>query len=236
MQQLSYKSITRAFGFLLILALNFNCRKDDLTVNPIQTNPSSLSTDGSQIDAAAITQIQTRTANLFNNWGESFLDLWYQAGPQYISADDDSYAYSKRLSRGRGSLALLLQDFRFDIPPDATIQSIVVIVRRFKQGRGSIGDSFVSLVRQLGVNPRNQYGVRFTDPNYYPDSETEVIYRQNGTGNDGGLISDQFYQWTPGMINDPAFGVWIGNLNPTGSVVVYYDLVEIIVGYEDPNE
>ena len=38
------------------------------------------------------------------------------------------------------------------------------------------------------------------------------------------------------MINDPAFGVWIDNLKPAGSVVVYYDLLQIIVDYSLPKD
>jgi hypothetical protein len=44
-----------------------------------------------------------------------------------------------------------------------------------------------------------------------------------------GGLGNQFYQWTPGMINDADFGVRIDVYPPVGrgSVVVYYDLVEI---------
>jgi len=51
-------------------------------------------------------QSQTKTANLFNCWGQAALDLWLQKGTEYVSADDGSYAYSKKLSSGRGTLQL----------------------------------------------------------------------------------------------------------------------------------
>jgi hypothetical protein len=179
---------------------------------------------------------QTKTANLFNNISEAYLNLWSQEGPQYVSADDDSYAYSKKLSPKRGTLLLVLRDFRFDIPSDATIENIAVSARRFKKGKGSIKDYFATLIREpVSTGFGTPYGVRWTDPNNYPDIETEVIYSQSGAGNNGGVLADQAYQWTPAMINDPAFGVRIDNYPPEhGSVVVYYDLVEITVVYSVP--
>ena len=179
---------------------------------------------------------QTKTANLFNNISEAYLNLWSQEGPQYVSADDDSYAYSKKLSPKRGTLLLVLQDFRFAIPSDATIENIFVSARRFKKGKGSVKDYFATLIREpVSTGFGTPYGVRWTDPNNYPDIETEVIYSQSGAGNNGGSLGDQAYQWTPAMINDPAFGVRIDNYPPEhGSVVVYYDLVEITVEYSLP--
>ena len=69
------------------------------------------------------------------------------------------------------------------------------------------------------------------NPNFFPSIEAEVVYSQNGTGINGGFEGNISYQWTPAMINDPAFGVRIDNGMPSGSVVVYYDLVEITVEY-----
>ena len=179
---------------------------------------------------------QTRTANLFNNIDEAYLNLWAVEGPQYVSADDDSYAYSKKLSSHRGSLLLVLRDFRFDIPSDATIENIAVSARRFKKGKGSIKDYFATLIREpVSTGFGTPYGVWWADPNNYPDIETEVIYSQGGTGNNGGSLGNQAYQWTPTLINDQAFGVRIDNYPPEhGSVVVYYDLVEITVVYSIP--
>jgi len=138
------------------------------------------------------------------------------------------------LSRARNQLPLLLQDFGFEIPSNASIESIVVRARRFKTGKGSITDYFATLVRQLDNNDKYEYGVWFTNPNLYPTIETEVIYSQTGTGINGGFEGNIPYQWTPAIINDPAFGVRIANARPTGSVVVYYDLVEITVEYSLP--
>jgi len=234
MKPLSYLSIMRGIGFLLVLAIGVNCRKDNISAIPSQSpSPESILTpDGENLAILALSQ--TRTGNLFNNWGESIADYWLQANAANFSADDDSYAYSKKLSRARSQLPLLLQDFRFEIPSNATIERIVVVARRFKQGKGSITDYFATLVRQLDNNDRNHYGVHFTNPNLYPGIETEVVYSQNGTDINGGFEGNIAYQWTPAMINDAAFGVRIDNARPAGSVVVYYNLVEITVEFTLP--
>jgi hypothetical protein len=180
---------------------------------------------------------QTRTANLFNNTNEAYLNLWAQASSQYFSADDNSYAYSKKLSSHRGFLLLVLQDFHFDIPPDATIENITVTATRFKKGRGSVQDYFATLVKSpdlAGVS-WSEYGVRWQLADYYPSTETAVYYSESGAGNNGGVFGDQLYQWTPAIINDAAFGVRIQNYDPVGgSAVVYYDLVQITVRYSSP--
>jgi hypothetical protein len=232
MKPFSYLSITRVILFLLVLALFVNCKKESIS-NPSKPPPeSNLKPESDNLNAAVL--FQTKTGNLFNNWGESIANYWLQANAQNFSADDDSYAYSKKLSRARSQLPLLLQDFRFEIPSNATIERIVVVARRFKQGKGSITDYFATLVRRLDENDKNHYGVHFRNPNFYPSIETEVVYSQNGTDINGGFEGNIAYQWTPAMINDPAFGVRIDNGRPAGSVVVYYDLVGITVEYSLP--
>ena len=73
------------------------------------------------------------------------------------------------------------------------------------------------------------------NPDYYPSTETEVIYSQSGTGNNGSFDGEQYYQWTPAMINDPVFGVRVDNDGPVnGSVAIYYDMVTITVQYSLP--
>ena len=175
---------------------------------------------------------QTRTANLFNWNGNPYANSWQQEGPQYVAADDNSYAYSKKLAKN-SFLSLVLQDFRFEIPTGATINNITVTVRRFKKGKASIRDYFANLLKSgTGFYNPSSYGVRWTDPTPYPDAETAVSYFQSGSGSNGGLYANQNYQWTPQLINDAAFGVRIEAYEPVGgSVVVYYDLVEITVEY-----
>lgn len=186
------------------------------------------------LPGSAQTLSQTKTANRFNCFGEGFLNLWSKWGVEYVTQDDNSYAYSKSLSSGRGTLQLQLDDFRFNIPADATITSITVSVRRFKKGKGSIKDYYANLIAKNAQSVTTSYGFRWADVNNYPDVETEVTYVQNGSGN-GGSFGTTPYQWTPGMINDLAFGVRITTYNPVGgSVVVYYDQALMTVEYTVP--
>ena len=234
MKLLSHLSIIRGIGYLLVFILCVNCKKDYDPTYPAQLSPSE-SNVASEIEGQTVSGLsQTKTGNLFNNWGESIANFWLQAGAQHFSTDDNSYAYSKKLSHARSQLPLLLQDFRFEIPSNAIIEGIVVRARRFKTGKGSITDYFATLVNRNSVYDRAPYGVYFTNPNSYPSIETEVVYAQNGTGNNGGFEGNMVFQWTPAMINDAAFGVRIDNARPAGSVVVYYDLVDITVQYSLP--
>lgn len=233
MNHFSLVSILRGIGYLLVFTLSVNCKKDYNSTNPSQLSPGSVS----QSAAPGSILSQTRMANLFNCFGEAFLDLWYQGGTEYVSADDGSYAYSKKLSPSRGTLQLQLHDFRFDIPSGATIESITVNARRFKTGKGSIRDYFAYLIKKDDIHPAYflAYGVRWTNPEYYPNVEATANYSQNGFGNNGGGLSNQAYKWTSEMINDLAFGVRINTYDPEGSsVVVYYDLVTITVQYSLP--
>jgi hypothetical protein len=236
MKPLSQLSILRGIGYLLVFTLCVNCRKDYDSTSPSPLSPGSISqTDGENTVATSSIQSQTRVANLFNNFGESVLLLWARGDAQSVSADDGSYAYSKRLSTGRGTLQLQLNDFRFEIPSGATIQNITVTARRFKKGKGSIKDHLAYLIKKHDLYPTiSYYGVVWFNPDYYPNTEAAASYFQNGSGNNGGL-GDGAYTWTAEMINDLAFGVRIYTYEPTGSsVVVYYDMVEITVEYSQP--
>ena len=221
----SYLSLRNIIGFSLVLTLCVNCKKDDSSTNP--SNGENLATSG-----PPQTLSQTKTANLFNCWGEAALDLWFQKGEGYMAANDDSYAYSKKLS-ANGPLQLQLHDFRFNIPTGATIENIIVTARRFKSGKGSIKDYLLYLITKRPEGGFLANGPVLADPNGYPNTETEVTYSQNGSGTNGGVsTAPRPYQWTPEMINDLAFGVRIFTQSPIGgAVVVYYDQVTITVNY-----
>ena len=235
MKLLSSLSIIRGIGYLLVFILCMSCKKDHHSTDPSQLPSESISQPGGGNVAAAGTVLsQTSTGNVFNNLVPP--TQWLQASPQYLSADDNSYAISKKLSRSHSSIPIILQDFRFDIPSNAIIESIVVSARRFKTGKGSVADHLVYLVTQINTNPRRNFGVIFMNPNLIPGIETEITYTQNGAGDNGGLPEGGYdeYQWTPAMINDPAFGVWFTHGQPNGSLVVYYDQVKITVNYSLP--
>lgn len=183
----------------------------------------------------AQTLSQTKTATVLNNFGGLFVDSYPKASASDVQADDGIYAYTKKLSEhGTSYASLALQGFGFAIPGNAIIENIAVTVRRFKKGRPSIKDYFVSVMQRYEI----RYGVEWTNldtypGNYYPDTEGEFIFSQSGSGNNGGYNHDQTYQWTPAMVNHPYFGLRIDVYPPSGagSVVVYYDYVQITVEY-----
>jgi hypothetical protein len=230
-------------GYLFILVFFTNCKKDYNSTAASQTLRGPISKSASDI----IVSSQTRTAsflNNLNNFQAVFGDQGYpRAKAEYVSADDGKYASTRKLSaNGASSSSLALQGFGFTIPEDATIENISVKVRRFKNGSPAIGDYFLSLMQryQCGFGPCT-YGVFWTYLDdylgrMYPSTETEYVFAQNGSGNNGGFNHDQIYQWTPAIVNHQFFGVRVDSYLPTGrgSVVVSYDLVEVTVQYSQP--
>src|SRR5688572_6751827 len=185
----------------------------------------------------AQSQFQTRTAGHFN---EVYLNSFSRASVTDFAADDNIYAFSKKLSPKNSGTQLIMQGFGFNIPTNATINNIQVKVRRFKTGNGSVKDYFAVLVRRRlqssGIENMEAYGFRAQNPDLYPAVETEFIYPFAGSGVNGGL-SNSSYQWTPAMINDTEFGVSIAtqSTGTTGSgAVIVYDLLEITVEYSLP--
>ena len=242
MKLFSHLSVIRGIGVFLVITLCANCKKDFNSADPSQLSQESISQSAVGNTVASVSTVsQTRTANRFNWNGNPYMNLWQIEGSQYVSANDNSFAYSKKLSAGRSFLSLVLQDFRFDLPADATIGGITVLVRRFKKGTGSIKDYFAWLCRSgSGFYNPSPYGVRWTDPTNYPVAEAEVSYYQGGSGTSSfgcqpEPVGCPSYQWTSAMINDPDFGVRIDTYAPVGgSLTVYYDLVTITVQYSLP--
>ena len=208
----------------------------------------------------AQTTSETRTATYLNNlndFQQFFGDLNYpRARAQDVAADDNIYTCSAKMpaikdstkpstSNTRSTLAL--QGFGFTIPDDATIENIVVKVRRFKKGSPPVGDHILSLMQRFQQGPGlpAEYGVMWSylddeelayPGRIYPATETEYLFSQRGSGNNGGGFHDHAYEWTPEMVNAITFGVSIRSYPPVGkgSVQVCYDLVEVTVEYSQP--
>jgi hypothetical protein len=243
MKHFSHLPILRGIGYLLVLILCVNCKKNLNSTDPSQRTGESIS---GSADASVIGS-QTRTAaflNNLNNFQDVFGDQGYpRAKAEDVSTDDGKYASTKKLSAKRNwSSSLALQGFGFTIPQEATIENISVRVRRFKSGTPAVGDYFLSLMQryQCGSGPCT-YGVFWTylddyPGKMYPGTETEYIFSQSGSGNNGGFNHDQAYQWTPAIVNHQYFGVRIDSYPPSGngSVVINYDLVEVTVEYSQP--
>ena len=235
MKLLSNLSIIRGIGYLLVFILCVNCKKEYTTTDPSNLSPDLTSKASSDnLVALGLASSQTKTAGRFNDWPpRTFVDAYPQGEADHVAFDDNSYAYTKRLNSRNWYASLVLQGFGFTVPSDATIDNIIVSVRRFKKGNPSIRDYFANLVKEWSFQEItvSDGQIRITiliqkQQLFIPKAEWVAMV---ASGN-------QFYQWTPAMINDPDFGVRIDVYPPVGvgSVVVYYDLVEITVEYSLP--
>ena len=244
MKHLPHLSIIRWIGYLLVFILCVNCKKDYNSTNPSQLSSESIS-ESAGVNVVAS---QTRTAaflNSISNFRQFYGNLGYpKAKAEDVSADDGKYAATRKLSaNGISTSSMSLQGFGFTIPDDATIESISVRVRRFKNGSPSIGDDILSVMQRYDCNigVPCTYGVHWTylddyAGKMYPNAETEYVFSQSGSGNNGAFNHDQAYQWTPAIVNHQYFGVRIDSYPPSGkgSVVINYDLVEVTVQYSLP--
>ncbi len=248
MAQLTPLRIFRGIGFLLMLTLLVHCKKENHSTNTLSSIP------GESLAVAEVLS-QTRTAtflNNLNNFQQVFGDRGFpRASAAHVSADDNIYTHSSKLSAvkdstssisARSITSLALQGFGFTIPDNATIENISVSVRRFKKGTPSVGDHSLSVMQRYdcGAGPC-RYGIFWTyldtyPGKIYPNTETQYVYSQTGSGSNGGFNHDQVYQWTPTMVNHQYFGVRIDSYAPMGkgSVEIYYDLVEVTIQYSLP--
>ena len=205
----------------------------------------------------AQTSSQTKTATYLNNLNDFQAFFGNQNYPrarvQEVAANDNIYTCTSKLTAikdsassfsSRSVSSLALQGFGFSIPVDATIENIVVKVRRFKKGGPSIGDRTLSLMQRYSCTAGEpcKYGVFWTNADdeeleypgrIYPAIETEYLFSQSGNGNNGGLFHNEAYQWTPAIVNHTYFGVRIDNYPPIGkgAVQACYDLVTVTIEY-----
>jgi len=208
----------------------------------------------------AQTSSQTKTAAYLNNlynFQQVYGNQNYpRARVQDVAANDNIYTCTSKLTSEKDSgwtrstalSTLALQGFGFTIPDDATIENIVLKVRRFKKGTPSVGDHILSLIQrfeQTSPDAPSFYGVMWAylddeELDYpgriYPAMETEYLFSQSGRGNNGWGYHDQPYEWTPAMVNAITFGVRIMNYHPIGrgTVQICYDMVEVTVEYSQP--
>ena len=193
---------------------------------------------GDASEANSLNLSQTRTSNSWFNVNNNMYERW---GTQYVAADENSYAYSKKVLKIQ-RVYLILLDFRFTIPSNAVIENITATVKRFKTGGSQVKDCFVHLTAPHagpweGWRP---YGVEMANPaNLWPATETEVSYSQSGSGPNGIFNPETNttmpYEWTPAMVNHPSFGFYLlTNFPDKNSYQVYFDQVKITVEYSLP--
>jgi hypothetical protein len=110
-------------------------------------------------------------------------------------------------------------DYYFNIPLDATITGIEVIVYKKASEDSSIVDNLVQL-----MNDDTTVGVTRTLPGYWTTANTAYHY--------GGSKDLWGYNWTPAMVNSEYFGMWIKAENKKEwQQKAYIDWVGITVYY-----
>jgi hypothetical protein len=107
MKKISFLGITR-FMFLLLLAFIFGCKKENDPAPPSQPDSSSpveidtlVDVDTLAVNGDTLILSQTRTPgylNNLNNWQDYYLNAYPNARASDIAADDDTFAYSYKLS------------------------------------------------------------------------------------------------------------------------------------------
>jgi len=240
MKPFPHLSIIRVTGFLFLLVFFTNCKKEYNSTNPSQLSPESIPQSvGGNTVASASTLSQTRTSNSWFNVNNYRYERW---GTQYVAADDNSYAYTKKVTKVE-RIYLILLDFGFTIPSNAVIENITATINRFKSGGSQVKDCFVHLTAPH-ADPIwegwRSYGVEMANTaNLWPGTETEESYSQTGSGSNGIFNAETNttmpYQWTPAMINNPSFGFYLLTSFPDkNSYQVYFDQVKITVEYSLP--
>src|SRR5687768_2169150 len=192
MTQISHSPMKRGIGFLLMLTLCVQCKKEHNSANPLGLDASE---SISAIPGEVLSQTRTATfLNNLNNFQQVYGDRGFpRARAADVSADDNIYTHSSKLGavkdstssiNGRSITSLALQGFGFTIPDNATIENISVRVRRFKKGTPTIGDHTLSVMQRYdcGAGPC-RYGIFWTyldtyPGKLYPNTETEHVYSQ----------------------------------------------------------
>lgn len=240
MKYISIQPTMRGLAFLFFLAFSFSCQKgNDMPTPTAPETSSSMKSDANSLNLTTIVLSQTRTANSWYNINTNQYSQW---GTQYVAADDNSYAYTKKVLKVQ-RIYLILLDFGFTIPSNAVIENITATVKRFKSGRSQVKDRVVRLTAphaDPSFEGWRSYGVEMANPaNLWPETETEVSYSQSGSGPNGIFNPEtnttMAYQWTPAMINHPSFGFYLLTDFPDKNFYyACFDHVQITVEYSLP--
>src|SRR5688572_27546178 len=144
MTQFSQLPGVRLIGFSLLLMFCVQCKKDHKQTNGLGNDLSE------QIpgENASVTEVmsETKTAtflNNLNNFQQVYGNMNFpRARAADVSEDDNIYTRSNKLTAikdsasslsSRSLSSLALQGFGFNIPLNATIENIILRVKRFKK-------------------------------------------------------------------------------------------------------
>lgn len=147
--------------------------------------------------------------------------VWRQ--PEAARCDDNTWNSAVSLSpQAEVSDVLHFEDFQLDIPQEAQIKGIEVVVIRRIQGSGTVKDHTISLIR----NGR-QVGNNLATAPVWDQEWTAAFY--------GG--KDQLWgsAWSPALLNNPHFGIGIAASQVAGTTEAEIDEVNITVHYALPD-
>jgi hypothetical protein len=140
--------------------------------------------------------------------------------------EENGSVSTSEVSSGNPSHILVLSDFDFDIPEEATILGIEVEVWRSAEGNTPVRDQMIQLTKNGtdGVGDNKNDGLSDTSPTW-PSSITSRTYGADDSLWNTGL------GWTPSEINTDSFGLRIRARGDDATAQV--DAVQITIHYEN---
>lgn len=146
----------------------------------------------------------------------------YQAWetPGNAALSDDLRATSPGLPATRVTHRLLATGFGFQIPANATILGLQVIVERSQTGNGSAKDDAIRVLKGGAPVPDNPIKTAT-----WPATDTEATY--------GAITSSWGTTWSPADFTATGFGVWVRaqNAHATANVNPRVDAIKARVHY-----
>ena len=159
---------------------------------------------------------------IYNNNEQIDAKRWFDAG--LAKCDDDaSYATTDLLNNGQISSYIMFENFGLDVPYDATIEGIEVVVIRRSHQAARLSDRSVRLIRNgrlVGAD------LRSSEP--WDDSWTAVYY--------GGENNIWGGSWAPALINSDHFGVALSVEQLGGTSRAEIDEVLVTVYYSEQGD
>jgi|GEM_PF-5426597 len=147
---------------------------------------------------------------------------WWQV--QAARRDDNTDHTSADLSKwATRSATLEMEDFQFNIPKEAHIDGIEVVVIRRSQGNGSVGDHEIYLVR----NGR-KVGENLATTSAWDKEWTAAFY-----GGPDQLLGGN---WSPVLLNSSHFGINLSVRHIEGNSQAQIDEVNITIHYSLSND
>ena len=151
--------------------------------------------------------------------------IWTNPG-QITSPGDNNYA-TQLLNAGATTNYLQSSSYGFNIPTNATITGITVVINRDNSGSGAINDNVVKLVNSTGT---------ITGTNFAGGAAQNWAEPNLATATYGSSTNLWGATWTPAIINSPNFGVVVSAVSGSGSQrTLNVDYIQVNVSYTVPS-